>query len=58
MRILNFEVFIKKSELKNDTMNESELQRVYNYKKYPRDSTITTDKSFVNIDKGFMGGSR
>ena len=58
MRILNFEDFIKKHKLKYDTMNESELQRVYNYKKFPRGSTTTTDKSFVKKDKGSMGGSR
>ena len=32
MKILNFEVFMKKYNLKNDTLNESELQRVYKYK--------------------------
>ena len=31
--------------------------RVYNYKIYPRDSKIITDKRFVNIDNGSMGGS-
>ena len=30
MTILNFKDFFKKYRLKNDTMNESELQRVYN----------------------------
>ena len=57
MTILNFKGFMKKYILKNDTMNESELQRVYNYPIYPRDSKINSDKRFVNIDDGGMGGS-
>ena len=40
MKILNFRDFMKKYKLKNDTMNESQLQKVYNYRKYPRDSKI------------------
>ena len=39
-------------------MNESELQRVYIYHKYPRDSLIYSDDRFVNIDNGSMGGTR
>ena len=58
MKLLNFKDFMKKHNLKNDTMNESELQRVYNYKIYPRDSKIQSDKGFVNIDVGRMGGTR
>ena len=38
-------------------MNESELQRVYNYKIYPRDFKIITDKGFVNIDDGSQNGT-
>ena len=57
MKILSFKDFMKKYKLKNDTMNESELQRVYNYPIYPRDSKIYSDKGFVNIDDGRMGGS-
>ena len=38
-------------------MNESDLQRVYNYRIYPRDSRILTDKGFVNIDDGSMMGT-
>ena len=30
MKILNFRDFMKKYILKNDTMNESQIQRVYN----------------------------
>ena len=57
MKTLNFEDFMKKYKLKNDTMNESQLQRIYNYPIYPRDSKIYSDKGFVNIDDGFLGGS-
>ena len=57
MKILNFKDFMKKCNLKDDTMNEFELQRVYNYPIYPRDSKIHSDKRFVNIDNGSMGGS-
>ena len=31
MKILNFKDFMKKHKLKNDTMNESQLQRIYIY---------------------------
>ena len=47
---------MKKYKLKNDTMNESELQRVYNYPIYPRDSKIYSDRGFVNIDNGSLRG--
>ena len=57
MKLLNFKNFMKKYKLKNDTMNESELQRVYNYNIYPRDRKIHSDKGFINIDDGSMGGS-
>ena len=35
MKILIFEVFMTKYNLKNDTLNESQLQRVYNHPIYP-----------------------
>ena len=38
-------------------MDESELQIIYNYPIYPRDSKIYSDKGFVNIDNGSMGSS-
>ena len=57
MTILNFKDFMKKYKLKNDTINESELQRVYKYAIYPRDSKIHSDRGFINIDDGRMGGS-
>ena len=31
MKILNFKDFMKKYKLKNDTMNESQSQKVYNF---------------------------
>ena len=58
MKVLNFKDFMKKHNLKNDSMNESELQKIYNYNIYPRDSKIYSDKGFVNIDNGNMGGSQ
>ena len=56
MKVLNFRDFMNKYSLRNDTMNESELQRVFNYPIYPRDSKIFSDKGFVNIDNGSQGG--
>ena len=38
-------------------MNESGLQRVYNYEIYPRVSKIMTDKGFANTDNGSQGGT-
>ena len=38
-------------------MNESELQKFFNYPIYPRDSKIYSDKGFVNIDNGSQGGT-
>ena len=57
MKILNFKDFMKKYNLKNDTMNESQLQRVYNFHIYPRDSKLYSDKGFVNIDDGSRFGT-
>ena len=57
MKVLNFKYFLIKCNLKNDTMNESQLQKAYNYPIYPRDSKIYSDKGFVNIDNGSQGGT-
>ena len=57
MKLLNFEDFTKKYNLKDCTMNESQLQKINNYPIYPRDSKIYSDKGFGNIDNGSMGGS-
>ena len=56
MTILNFEDFMKKHILKNDTVNESELQRVYQFPFSPRYSKLKTDKGFAKIDNGSHGG--
>ena len=58
MKVLNFEDFMTKNSLKNDTMNETELQRVYNYPIYPRESKIYSDSGFVNIDDGSQNGTQ
>ena len=52
-----FKHFMKKYKLKDDTMKESELQKVCNYPINPRDSKIFSDKGFVNIDNGSQGGT-
>ena len=57
MKVINFEDFMKKNKLKNDTMNESELQRVCNYPINTRDSKIYSCKTFVNIDNRSVGGT-
>ena len=57
MKDLNFKDFMRKNKLENDTLNESQLQRVYNYSIYSRGSKIYSDKGFVNIDNGSRGGT-
>ena len=57
MKVLNFKDFMKKNKLKNDTMNETHLQKIYNYPIYARDSKVNSDKGFVNIDHGSQGGT-
>ena len=57
MKVLNYKDFVKKFNLKNNTMNESEIQKIYNYPLYPRDSKIYSDKGFVIIDNSSMGGT-
>ena len=44
MKKLNFKEFIRKQNLKNNTVSESQLQRVYKYIIYPRDSKIYSDE--------------
>ena len=51
------EVFMKNYELKIDTKNESELQRVYSCPKNSRVSKFYPDKGFLNIDNGSQGGT-
>ena len=43
--------------MKNDTVNRSEIQRVYNFPIYPGDSKALSDEGFKNIDKGFQDGT-
>ena len=38
-------------------MTETDLQKVYKYSVYPRDSKIITNKGFLNSDNGSMGGT-
>ena len=57
MKVLNFKNFMKKYKLKDDTMNESQLQKIYNYPIYPRDSKIYSDEGFLNIGNYQNGGS-
>ena len=57
MKILNFRDFMKKYNLKHDTMNKSQLQKSNNYPIYPGDSKIYSDKGFVYIDSGSRGGT-
>ena len=49
--------FMQKYNIKNGTMNESELQRVHNFSIYPRDSKIYSNRGFVNLDNGQMVGT-
>ena len=48
---------MKKHNLKNDTMNETQILKIYNCIIYPRDSKIYSNQGFVNIDNGSMGGT-
>ena len=57
MKVLNFKDFMKKYILKNDTMNESQLQKIYNCPIYPRDSETYSDRGFINIDDGSQNGT-
>ena len=57
MKVLNFKDFMKEYNLKDDTMNESQLQKIYNYNIYPRDSKRYSDEGFVNIDNGAQVGT-
>ena len=57
MKIINFKDFMKKYNLKNDNMNESQLQKIYIYPIHPRDFKIYSDTGFVNIDNGVRGGN-
>ena len=47
---------MKNYNLKNNSMNKSELQKVYIYKIISRD-TKKTDQVFVKIDNGSQSGT-
>ena len=57
MTILSLKSYMKKYIFQNDSMNESELKRVYNSLIYLRDSKIISDKGYINIDNGPRGGT-
>ena len=57
MKVLNFKDFMKTYNSKNDTINETQLQKIYNYTIYPRDSELNLDRGFVKIDNGSQGGT-
>ena len=54
MRKLGFKDIMRKYKLKDDTMNENNLRRVYTYLIYPKISKIYTHKGFVNSDDGSL----
>ena len=55
--IHSFKDFMKKYNLKDATMTESDLQKFYNYPIYPRDSKLYSNKGFVNNDNGSQCGT-
>ena len=57
MKKLNFKDFMKKLNLKDDTMNESQRQKIEKYPIYPGHSKIYSDRGFVIIDSGSQGGT-
>ena len=57
MRILNQKDSLEKWNSKATTMNQSDLQRVYIYAIYLRDSKISSDKGFLIIDYRIKGGT-
>ena len=57
MKLLIFRDFMKKNFFKDDTMNESQLQKLYKLLTYPRESKRFSNKRFVSIDNGSLGGT-
>ena len=57
MRILGFKDFMEKNNLIDDTMNEFQLQKIYIYQLYLRDSKKFSIKEIVNIDDGSQCGT-
>ena len=48
--------FLKKYDIKDDTMTESDLQKSFEFSIYPRDLIISIDNGFVIIDDSSMEG--
>ena len=57
MEIINFKDFMKKYNLKNNTMKESQLQQIYICPIFPRDSKLFSNKEIVNIGNESQGGT-
>ena len=55
--ILSLKVFMRTNKFQDDTVNNSDLQKVFIYSIYPKDSKICSDKRFVNIDNRILGGT-
>ena len=49
--------FMGQNKLEADTLNESELHKIWNYTNYPRDSKLPTENGFINFGDGSIGGS-
>ena len=58
MKILNYKDLKNKYKVRNDTMNKSHLQKINNCPIYTRDSNFYSERGFVNIDNGNVGGSQ
>ena len=57
MTTLTFKGLMKRDGLNDDVLTESDSKKIYKFSIYLRDSKIKTNKSFINIDIGNMGGS-
>ena len=49
--------FLKKYKLSKNNMTKSDLPRTYYYPIYPSDSKLYSDRGFVNIVNGSVGGT-
>ena len=55
MSIFILKDFMKTYISKNGGREDSDLQEIYIYKKYPRDSKLNSDKGFSKKDNGNKG---
>ena len=53
---LDLEDFMKKYNLVEDTSSQSDLQRFFDYTIHPRESKKSSNREFLKIDDGNMGG--